>query len=80
MDQKTQTTTDPFDHKNHVKQYREGLRMRATKLKSSAQNKSNTQTLREAFALGTRYDKEQRRSEEITAAVTTYICTIMASI
>ena len=75
-------TTNLFYHlrKNHVKQYRESLRMRPKKVQSSAQNKPTTQMLQEAFARGTPYGKESRRWKEIRAAVTTYICKDMAPI
>ena len=74
-------TTNLFYHlrKNHEKQYGESLRMKSTKAQSpSAQNKP--QTVQEAFARGTPYDKDSRRWKEITAAIAIYICKDMAPI
>ena len=72
-------TTNLFYHlrKNHEKQHGESLRMKSTKA-SSAQNKP--QTVQEAFARGTPYDKDSRRWKEITAAIAIYTCKDMAPI
>ena len=67
-------------HENHVKQDWESLWIRATKEKSSAQNKPQIQTLEEDFACSTTYGRESWRGTEIMAAViTTYICEDMAT-